>query len=112
VDFLDVPVDAAIVESVQCLCSVDNAADLCSDYRHQIEEGVRAVRGRDPGRAAALLQELRMDRLFDPNWLLLANHVSSTCGAPGTWVVRLQQTEVEVITERYGSWLRENGYPV
>ena len=109
-DLLTVRVDEALVRAVEEVCSVDNAAALCATYRDQIEAGVKGLRDRDPRRAAKLLQELRMNRLYDPDWLLLPDHVSSARGATGSWVGGLQMAELATVMDRYGDWMNRNGY--
>ena len=51
-DLLTLRVDDPLVQAVEEVCSVDNAAALCATYRDQIEAGVKGLPDRDPRRAA------------------------------------------------------------
>ena len=56
--------------------------------------------------------EIKTDQqfLYDSKTLLHHNHISNNSGASGVWRVDLEQEEINLITDRYKSWLMEVNY--
>ena len=93
--FLGLKASEDEIEWVSKECSVENAKKVMSSL-------VASARDTQP--------HTSLQYLYDSKTLLHHNHISNNSGARGVWRVDLEQEEINLITDRYKSWLIEVKY--
>ena len=111
---VDLP-EGIAASDVADACSVDAAKQACDDQRAHLAARVRNLRESDPNLAARYLQAIgrgggsQMILEYDPESLLLYNHISPDAGASGVWR-RLSPAVRDEVVARHRDWRREMGY--
>lgn len=110
-----------IIHTVATECSLDNTKKEIAKLRFRLKVKNKVYN---------LLRRLHADQLvasmaqivapefswrsqkYDQTNLLHTDHISSNSGAVGLWQNSLSQQEIELLTQRYGHWLTDAGYPL
>ncbi|MCK4348102.1 MAG: sulfotransferase domain-containing protein [Thermoplasmatales archaeon] len=113
-DVLSIKLTEENIISVVRKCSIDNTIELANkthnSFTFRMKEFFDRASSLNKNLRALLLRLGMPANMYDKRTLLHRGHISKDKGQSGIWRNNLTELEVEMIENRYGSWLRETGY--
>ena len=95
-------------------CSIDNTIELANkthnSFTFKFKEFLDRVSFMNMNFRTLLVKLGMPSNMYDKRTLLHKGHISKNKGQSGIWRNSLTKLEVEMLENRYGSWLTETGY--
>ncbi|MFX0092697.1 MAG: sulfotransferase domain-containing protein [Candidatus Hodarchaeota archaeon] len=109
-EFFQLEITEEIVSFVVEECSLTNVKEIMCTLNRGLKRKLRTRWKRAMVKIGSVQIEPVSSPLIDKRTLVHHDHISKTNGAIGAWQQFLDKKDVEVITNRYKTWLLETGY--